>query len=75
MKNGEQKDDVKIKVATHEVIAVSVCKTLSTPDVYNATVEKICLVKHAAQYFAIFEIVEYNFGVTLISFTKSNTGL
>lgn len=51
---------------THEVIAVSVYKTLTTPDVYNATVEKICLDKQASQYFAIFEIVEYNFGAAFM---------
>lgn len=47
---------------THEVLSVAVCKSSLTPDVYNATIEKICLDKQSAQYFALFEIVEYNFG-------------
>lgn len=60
-----QKIDLKILLATHEVVAVSVCKTSTTPDVYNATVEKIGLDKTSTPYFAIFEIVEYNFGICL----------
>lgn len=54
--------DLKILLPTSEVVAVSVCKSSTTPDVYNAVTEKIGLDKNTSQYFAIFEIVEYNFG-------------
>lgn len=56
--------DLKVLLPTHEVVSVTVCKTSTTLDVYNATVEKICLDKQSVQYFALFEIVEYNFGET-----------
>ncbi|KAK4036695.1 sorting nexin-27 [Daphnia magna] len=59
--DGLQKVDLKVLLPTHEVVSVSVCKTSTTLDVYNATVEKICLDKESVQYFALFEIVEYNF--------------
>nr|CAG4647044.1 EOG090X05ZS [Megafenestra aurita]SVE92385.1 EOG090X05ZS [Megafenestra aurita] len=59
--NGLQKVDLKVLLPTHEVVSVTVCKTSTTLDVYNATVEKICLDKQSVQYFALFEIVEYNF--------------
>jgi len=62
LQNGLQKVDLKILLPTHEVVAVSVCKSSTTPDVYNAVTEKIGLDKNTSQYFAIFEIVEYNFG-------------
>ena len=62
MQNGLQKVDLKILLPTHEVVAVTVCKSSTTPDVYNAVTEKISLDKETCQYFAIFEIVEYNFG-------------
>ena len=55
---------------THEVLSVSVCKNSLTPDVYNAMVEKICLDKQSSQYFALFEIVEYNFGKLLLYLFK-----
>jgi sorting nexin-27 len=54
--------DLKVLLPTHEVVSVTVCKTSTAPDVYNATIEKVCLDKQSAQYFALFEIVEYNFG-------------
>lgn len=57
-----QKVDLKVLLPTHEVVSVTVCKTSTTPDVYNATVEKVALDKKTTQYFAMFEIVEYNFG-------------
>lgn len=61
---------------THEVVSVSVCKTSTTLDVYNATVEKICLDKESVQYFALFEIVEYNFGgFFFLKITKSKKKL
>ena len=63
--NGLQKVDLKVLLPTHEVVSVTVCKTSTTLDVYNATVEKICLDKQSVQYFALFEIVEYNFGKTM----------
>nr|CAG4636168.1 EOG090X05ZS [Eubosmina coregoni]SVE69795.1 EOG090X05ZS [Eubosmina coregoni] len=59
--NGLQKVDLKVLLPTHEVVSVTVCKTSTAPDVYNATIEKICIDKQTAQYFALFEIVEYNF--------------
>ena len=65
--DGLQKVDLKVLLPTHEVVSVSVCKTSTTLDVYNATVEKICLDKESVQYFALFEIVEYNFGGFFIS--------
>ena len=54
--------DLKVLLPTHEVVSVSVCKTSTTPDVFNSVVEKIGLDKRSVEYFAIFEIVEYNFG-------------
>nr|CAG4650147.1 EOG090X05ZS [Sida crystallina] len=59
--DGLQKVDLKVLLPTHEVVSVSVCKTSTTPDVFNSVVEKIGLDKHSVDYFAIFEIVEYNF--------------
>nr|CAG4643201.1 EOG090X05ZS [Ilyocryptus agilis] len=60
-KNGLQKVDLKVLMPTHEVVPITCCKTSTSPDVYNAVVEKVCLGKETARYFALFEIVEYNF--------------
>lgn len=74
--DGLQKVDLKVLLPTHEVVSVSVCKTSTTLDVYNATVEKICLDKESVQYFALFEIVEYNFGgFFFLKITKSKKKL
>ncbi|KAF4529317.1 hypothetical protein B566_EDAN011411 [Ephemera danica] len=53
--------DLKILLPDRDVITVSVRKTANTEEVYAAVVDKIKMNKGTAKYFALFEIVEYNF--------------
>jgi sorting nexin-27 len=56
-----------------EVVTVSVKKNANTDQVYTAVVEKIKMRKDVAKYFALFEIVEYNFGMFASQPTLSRT--
>jgi Ras association (RalGDS/AF-6) domain len=51
-----------VLLTDREVVTVSVKKNANTEQVYTAVVEKIKMRKDVAKYFALFEIVEYNFG-------------
>lgn len=54
--------DLKILLPDREVVTVSVRKNANTEEVYTAITDKIKMSKSTAKYFALFEIVEYNFG-------------
>jgi sorting nexin-27 len=56
-----------------EVVTVSVKKNANTDQVYTAVVEKIKMRKDVAKYFALFEIVEYNFGMLASQHTLFHT--
>lgn len=53
--------DLKVLLPDREVIAVTIRKSSNANEVYNAVVEKLHLSSESAQYFYLFEIVEYNF--------------
>lgn len=44
-------------------MTVSLKKSANADEVYNAVIKKIGMNKKAANYFYLFEIVEYNFGM------------
>jgi hypothetical protein len=54
--------DLKILLPDRDVVTVSVRKNANTEEVYAAVTDKIKMNKGTAKYFALFEIVEYNFG-------------
>lgn len=58
--------DLKVLLTDREVVTVSVKKNANTDQVYTAVVEKIKMRKDVAKYFALFEIVEYNFGMFIL---------
>jgi len=65
LQSARNKIDLKILLPDREVVSVNVPKNANTDEVYKALVQKICLSLDASRYFAIFEIVEYNFGKSL----------
>jgi sorting nexin-27 len=58
--------DLKILLPDREVVTVTVRKSSNTEEVYAAVIDKIRMSKNTAKYFYLFEIVEYNFGKSLI---------
>ena len=62
LQSAKEKIDLKILLPDREVICVNVPKNSNTDQVYKALVNKIRLSQEASHYFALFEIVEYNFG-------------
>jgi len=56
------KIDLKILLPNREVVSVNVPKNATTDEVYKVLVNKVGLSTEAAPFFALFEIVEYNFG-------------
>lgn len=65
--------DLKVLLTDREVVTVSVKKNANTDQVYTAVVEKIKMRKDVAKYFALFEIVEYNFGMFILRLICSLT--
>ncbi|XP_071449829.1 sorting nexin-27 [Hetaerina americana] len=53
--------DLKVLMPDREVVTVSVKKNSNTGEVFSSVIEKARMSKQAAKYFALFEIVEYNF--------------
>lgn len=55
--------DIKIMLPDHEVITVSVRKSANAQQVWDILVQRAKLTSYTQQYFYLFEIVEYNFGM------------
>lgn len=55
--------DIKIMLPDHEIVTVSVRKSANAQHVWDLLVQRAHLTSYTQQYFYLFEIVEYNFGV------------
>jgi len=53
--------DLKVLLPDKSTVVVSVKKNSTTVDVFRAVSEKMLLTEDIAQYFALFELVEYGF--------------
>lgn len=58
--------DLKVLLPDKSVVTVTQAKNVLAHQVYQAVVEKISLPSETAKCFALFEIVEYNFGKYLL---------
>lgn len=58
--------DLKVLLPDREVVTVTVAKAANARDVYDAVCCRVGLDNDTAKYFYLFEIVEYNFGESLI---------
>ena len=54
--------DLKIMIPNGDVITVQVKRNSPTPEVHFAVMEKTRVQQQNYRFFAIFEIVEHNFG-------------
>lgn len=57
--------DIKIMLPDHEVVTVSVRKSANAQQVWDLLVQRAKLTSYTQQYFYLFEIVEYNFGMNI----------
>lgn len=55
--------DIKVMLPDHEVATVSVRKSANAQTVWDILVQRANLTSYTQQYFYLFEIVEYNFGL------------
>ncbi|CAH1173632.1 unnamed protein product [Phaedon cochleariae] len=53
--------DLKVLLPDREIVTVSLRKSSSAEEVYEAVIKKIGMKRSVANYFYLFEIVEYNF--------------
>ena len=58
--------DLKVLLPDRELVTVTVPKAASAKDVYDAVCLRVHIDPETAKYFYLFEIVEYNFGETII---------
>lgn len=54
--------DLKVLLPDKSVVTVTQAKNVLAHQVYQAVVEKVSISPETAKCFALFEIVEYNFG-------------
>lgn len=58
--------DIKVMLPDHEVVTVSVRKSANAQAVWDLLVQRANLTSYTQQYFYLFEIVEYNFGMHFV---------
>jgi sorting nexin-27 len=54
--------DLKIILPDREIVVIRTKKNATADSVYNSVIDKIQMAENIADYFYLFEIVEYNFG-------------
>lgn len=54
--------DLKIILPDREIVVIRTKKNATADSVYNSVIDKIRMAENIADYFYLFEIVEYNFG-------------
>lgn len=62
MQNIDSIVDLKIILPDREIVVIRTKKNATADSVYNSVIDKIQMAENIADYFYLFEIVEYNFG-------------
>lgn len=58
--------DLKVILPDREIVVIKTKKSSTADTVYNCVIEKIQMAEDTANYFYLFEIVEYNFGLLIL---------
>lgn len=63
--------DLKVLLPDQEIVTVTIYKSANAEEVFKAVMGKIGMSSNSAKYFYLFEIVEYNFGKSVVQLFSS----